>query len=281
MDSEKFVELYTHTDADELITPFSNDVGFSLVRNYPKDSLYYKDGKKMFIKISVRKDTIFYSVDMVVPDQSENQTSYIITEGNEYKRKVTNFFSDTKEPFIFDPTTKEVVYKKKNRKFNLNNFVNIIIRNHLSDRLFIKRKLNMLVKMMLIFLFWLSDKHYEPIKTSIDKYHFGRQNQPTKEDKKDVEPFFKYFYVSKNILFTVLIISFSVSIFSGYYWILGDFSLSNPSIVLLLFLTLFAGEKFSVWLDRTIKEFFASKINFIEKLHNFQFNNRFNLRLNK
>lgn len=285
---EELTKLYTLQGSDESITPFQNETGFSLIRFYPKDTPYYKDGRRMFIKIAAFDRGFFYSVEMTQPEKEGEMTNYIITEGKEYKRKVTNFFSDGSE-FAFDSTAQKVIHQPTSKSFTMNEFVGILAANHLSDRLFFKRILNELANRVLKFLFWLSDARYERVQTAIDKYHYSKgENPPPKDEKKNIEPFFKYFYISKNVLFAVLLITFPSAIFLGHLWKYGDFSLSNPSLLLLFFLVLFSCEKFSIWLDKKIKEFlmpqknhFAEdKINFMEKLHNYQYNNKFNLKLN-
>ena len=295
MNKEDFLKLYTKKEVDDSVTPFTNEIGFSLIRNYPKNTHYHKDGKKMFIKIAVLQGKLFYAVDMTKPEQREGKSiSYIITDGQEYRKKTTNFFSDNQEPFIFEESTKKIIFTPKNKSFTVNEFVEILVLNHLSDRLFGKRILNWIADLLLKLLFWLSDKHYEKIRVAIDKYHFNRDNQPIKEDEKSVEPFFKYFYISKNTIFAMLLLIFFLAVLSIIFpgvmflekiWPFGEFTLSNPYVVLFLFLVLFSGEKFSIWLNRKIKEFFEKesvfekKVNFIERLHNYQYQNKFKLRL--
>ena len=70
------------------------------------------------------------------------------------------------------------------------------------------------------------------------------------------------------------------------FWVFGEFSLSNPFVVLFIFLILFSSEKFSLWLERKIEDFFENETvfkkkrnNFIEHLHNYQFNSKFKLKL--
>jgi hypothetical protein len=297
MNKEDFLKLYIKQEADNAITLFDNEIGFSLIRDYPKNTPYNKDGRKMFIKLAILQGKTFYSVDMTRPEQrNEEKISYTITEGNEYTKKVTNFYSDKQEPYIFDETIKKIVFPAKNKNFTLNEFIEILVRNHLSDRLFFKRILNSVAEFLLKFLFWLSGKNYEKVRVSIDKYHFSRDNQPVKEDEKIIEPFFKYFYISKNTIFAILLFTFLLAIFSVIFpdilcvrkiWPFREFSLSNPFVVLFFFLVLFSCEKFSIWLDNKIKEFFKDdrhsfqekKVNFIECLHNYQYQNNFNLKL--
>jgi hypothetical protein len=299
MTKEDFLKLYTKQEYDNSITLFDSEIGFSLIRDYSKNTPYYKDGKKMFIKLAILKGKLFYSIDMTKPEQrDEEPINYTITQGEEYPKKITNFFSvlDDKESFVFDENTKKIIFKPKEKSFTLNEFVEILVLNHLSDCLFLKRILDSIVESVLKLLFWLSDKHYEKIQVSIDKYHFGRDNQPAKEDEKNTEPFFKYFDISKNTIFALLLLTFLLMILSAIFpdilytekiWPFGEFSLSNPFVILFFFLILFSCEKFSIWLNNKIKNFFQDdkdsfqkkEINFIERLHNFQYQNKFELKL--
>ncbi|OGZ42174.1 MAG: hypothetical protein A3C80_02035 [Candidatus Ryanbacteria bacterium RIFCSPHIGHO2_02_FULL_45_43] len=288
MNAQEFTNLYTHQTSDESITTFQNEMGFSLIRLYPESTPYHNDGRRMFVKIAALDRGFFYGVDMTKPQKREETTDYVITDGEEYKKKVTNFMSDGSE-FTFDENSKKIIHEPTGKKFSMNEFVEILVANHLSDRLFFKRIRNEVANRILKFIFWLSDAHYERIQTAIDKYHYGKgENPPPKDDKENIEPFFKYFLISKNILFAVLLVTFPSAVFLGHLWKAGEFSLSNPSLVLLFFLVLFSCEKFSIWLGRKIKEFvmpsrdiFAEKkVNFMERLHDYQYSNKFDLKLN-
>lgn len=286
MTKEEFFNLYNKKDTDNSITQFSNEIGFSLIRDYPKDTQYHKDGKKMFVKVALLKDKLFYSVDMTKPEQREGEPiSYIITDGQEYRKKTTNFFSDNQEPFSFDENEKKIIFKPKNRKFTLNEFVDILVLNHLSDRLFFKRISNLISGFILKIIFWLSDKHYDRVKTAIDQYHFKQKEYSTEEKINSVDPFFKYFLISRNTLLGGLTFAFLVAILLSQCKFVGEFTVANPLIVLAFFLLLSFCEKISIWLNVKIKEFFTprkfynEKPNFIENLHNYQYQNKFKLRL--
>lgn len=299
MDAQDFTNLYKKQDPNEAITAFQNEAGFSLIRTYPKNTPYYKDGRRMFIKVAVLDRGLFYGVDMTKTEKRGERDDHIITDGKKYKKKITNFFSDTDSAeFVFDEKTKKIKHTKTQRDLTLNEFVNILEKNHLSDRLFWKRGMNKLVGLILKMLFWLADKHYDNVQASLDKYNFSRDNKPVVEEKNNVEPFFKYFDISKNLIFTILLLSFFIAILTAifpykisleYIWysLFGDFSLSNPMVVLFFFLILFSSEKLSIWLNKCIKEFLIpdqnifseNKEGFVEKLHNYQHHNKFDLKL--
>jgi hypothetical protein len=136
MNSEELVKLYQRQESDESITPFTDGVGFSLIRFYPKNTPYYRDGRRMFIKIVLRDHEFFYGADMTTPRKRGEETTYSIADGDEYKKKVTNFFSNDND-FMFNKSSKQVIHQSSKKSFTLNEFVNILSANHLSDRLFL------------------------------------------------------------------------------------------------------------------------------------------------
>lgn len=221
---------------------------------------------------------------MTKPQKRDETNEYVITDGEEYKKKVTNFISDGSE-FSFDSTTSRIAHKPTGKSLTINEFVEILASNHLSDRLFWKRKTNAVTNSVLEFIFWLSDKHYDWVKTAIDKSHFNQKQTYSEEKVNDVDPFFKYFLIYRNTLFVGLVIALSVAILVNKSNILDEFTVANPLIVLAFFLFLSFCERISIWLNTKIKEFFAprqfynEKPNFIERLHGYQFQNKFQLKL--
>lgn len=299
MNAEEFKNLYIPLDSNETVIPFKKEVGFSLIRPYPTDTHYYRDGKRMFIKIAILDSGLFYEVHMTRPEKRGETIDYVIIDGEEYKKKVTNFISMGGESeFVFDDASQKVVHRKTRKDFSLNQFVEILVENHLADQLFWKRKLNAsAVNALLKILFWLSDKHYERVRVSIDRYKFKQGNKSELREKiKNIDPFFNYFYISKNLFFSILLITFIIAVvlFSNkvplkysMYSLFGEFSLSNPLVVISFFLGLFLSEILSKWLDKNIKEFLEpeedifhdERKTFIEKLHDYQHSNKFDLKL--
>jgi len=273
-------------------------VGFSLVRKYPTTSGYGDQPLRMFIKVALLEKGLFYSVDMTKTETEGEKTEYII-QHDDKSTKYTNFFSDSSAPeFVFDPSSNTINHIKKNKKFTLNQFVDILEKNHLSDCLFWKRKANWCVDFTLRTLFWLSDRHYDKVRTPIDRYNAKKNGKPIPESEKSIEPFFKYFYISKNFIFSLLLITFLCAVFSASFpcylpiqnvWtnLFGEFTLSNPFVVLLFFLVLFTLEKISTMLNKKINDFLMPeqnafskpKANLIEKLHNYLYRNKFDLKV--
>lgn len=292
--SEELVQKYEKENLDEKVTPYQDACGFSLVRAYSPGTPYSRDGMKMFIKIAIEGTHISYSVDMTKPKEEDGETSYIISDGEDYKNKVTNYFSinrsngqDDEEEFTFSEELMKVIHIKTKKEFSLNQFVVILTKNHLSDMMFWKRKLNHIANLLLMFIFWLVDRQYEKTKTALDIYHFKRNEIKTTDTQPNIEPFFKYFFISKNILFLILLITLPSALLFGSYWSNGEFSVSNPSVILLIFLVLFSAEKLSQWLESKVKNFLEPvedvfskrKISFVESLHNYQNRNKFKLKV--
>lgn len=191
MNAQDFANLYIKQDVDEKVTFFNREIGISIVREYPKGTPYQKDGKKMFIKVAILNNSLFYSVDMVKPEKRGEGYSYILVDGREYKKNITNYISDNAgNEFIFDQNLRKIIHVKTKKEFNINQFVDILEFNHLSDCLFWKRKFNYLASNILKIFFWLVEYHYDHLKTSMDLYHFkkGEKEFPTKE--KESDPFF-------------------------------------------------------------------------------------------
>jgi len=293
-----FASLYIRQNQDDSITSFKNGVGFSLVRKYPSASEYCNESLRMFIKVSLLEKGLSYSVNMTKVEIEGDKTEYII-QHDDNSTRYTNFYSDSNDPeFVFDQQSGKIKHIKKKKELTLNQFIEIIEKNHLSDCLFWKRKANWCVNVILIILFWLNDRHYDKVRTSVDIYNLKKNGKPISEPEKIIEPFFRYFFISKNFIFFLLLMSFFLSvlvisvpsfIFIKNAWInsFGEFTLSNPIVVLLFFLTLFISEKISIWLNMKINDllmpernmFSQQKENFVERLHNYLYRNKFKLKV--
>ena len=244
---------------------------------------------RMSIKVALLERGFSFGVEMTKPEKRGEDISYIISSGEVYKKKVTTFASELdSDEFTFDSTKKKVKHNKTNQYFTLNEFVAILVENHLSDRLFWKRQVNRLADLAIKMVFWLSDKHYERAQVIVDRFHFKQGKKQVVKDDKSIEPFFKYFRISKNLFLSVLVTVFVLSLKLPHL-LPGELSLSNPLVILLFFIALFSSEKLSNWLDEGIKEFMMPENiplperneNFIERLHNFQHQNKFDLKLGK
>lgn len=208
MEQEDFVNLYKKQKRDDSVTSFENEVGFSLVRQYPNTSKFGNKPLRMFIKVVLLEKGLFCSVDMTKVETEGEKTKYIV-QHDDTSAKYTNFFSDSSDAeFVFDHTSQKIKHAKKSKEFTLNQFVDILEKNHLSDRLFWKRKTNWGVNIILRSLFWLSDRRYDKVRTSLDKYRFKKDGEPMPEFEKSIDPFFKYFYISKNFIFLLLLMTF-------------------------------------------------------------------------
>lgn len=275
-------ELYRNKkNLDDLeIVPFKDKNGFSIIRKYPKNSKFFKENYFIYIQIEEQNnDYLFFSVERVKKDKD----GYYLDLEN--KEKVTNFVSTEDEKFLFDKNKKIIKRMEDKKTFTLEQFINILVKNHLSDKFFWKRKINYLIDLLFIFIFLLNDKKYNKFEVLIKRNNFGeREIKKLDVENKDPEPFFKYFRISKNLLFLTLFLLNLFLIFFNKKFKFIDFSVSNPIIIITALIYFFLLEKINYFLEKNIKEFLDSssnilkaKNNFLEKLYSYQSKNKFKL----
>ncbi|MDI6883492.1 MAG: hypothetical protein QMC93_03505 [Patescibacteria group bacterium] len=170
----------------------------------------------------------------------------------------------------------------QDKKLSLNDFVDSLVKNHLSDRLFWIRKKNYLKKIILSVIFFLTDEKYN----WIEYYHRSNKLQEDKindreekEPKISSEPFFKYFKIHNNALFVLFVILFFVLIIIKKYKFFDEqnISTSNPILLSAFIIILFLFHYFSSFLHLKKRD----KNGFIYKLHNSSLNGSFKLRIKK
>ena len=302
--SNTFYKLYRKTSGDVEAVELVDGKGITIIRNYDEQNDYFKDGSLMFIKIYILdKGFVCGSVNMV--KKSERLEGYItIEDEKQYKKHFTNFFFHKEEKIKFDVNRGKFIVKKK--KLNINDFVDLLIKNHLADRLFLKRKLrvNKLKESFLKFIFWLLNEKYDWIEYYNSFHGKDRKLREInhKEKKLSVntqtEPFFKYFKINKDLLFfSVLFIA--LPIVWCFYSKANDSSYSNDSV----FLNLFKIEYFTItnpiflfsffiflsmvryleflirYVYKSLKEQIDDNEGWIYKLHMSSMNNSFSLKL--
>lgn len=279
MQPQEFRDLYIEQKQDLGVTTFQDVAGFSVVKEYPENTKFFKDGNLMFIRVYLRDGFVCGGIEMVDGKGHDNGIYYLV-DVNKYKNKVTGFSFFEEEDIIFDPIAKKVHIGKQKRNLSLNEFIDVLVKNHLQDKLFFKRKINFLAQVLVMFVFWLSDQKYDDVRIFVNIDNSQLQNQ--NKIKKDAEPFFKYFYISKNILFTLSTFVILLLFFFQHYNIIKSklFVVSNPIFIFAFFLFLFISEKITVFLGEKIEEFIGKdkKENFISRLHLYRYKNSFKLK---
>ena len=153
--SEKFFNLYQRVSNDEGVIKISGATGITIIRKYDENSRYFKDGKKIFLKFYVRDGYITGSVELAQKNEDGTYTTF--DSSKPYEHPFTNFFFGKEENITFNNDKQKILIKRKNKtyEFNINDFVELLIKNHLTDRLFWKRKINKLKISFLVFVFGL------------------------------------------------------------------------------------------------------------------------------
>jgi hypothetical protein len=238
--SKDFSALYTGEFYRK--TLFEKGIGFSLVLNYPKNTPYYKDNRKIFIQIIINENnTLDYSINMTIEKDEDKKKTFIITEGLEYNKKIINFHSESGE-CCFNQEDNRVIYNSI--EFTLDKFIDILILNHLENKHFFERAQNKIIDYILKFIFWLNDKKYTPpsardAEETIDWAEFKSPSEELATITKPLEkdPFLGFFHLPKNIIFVVAIL-----IWISYLIKPLEVSLSNPFLIAFIFLLLFTIE---------------------------------------
>jgi len=294
--SERFLNLYQKVANDENVIKIEDAPGITIVRKYNEGSEYFKDGKRMFIKLYLKDNYIVGSVDMV--EKNEDNSFTVVYDEKKYKKRFTNFFFNKSENIILDVKDNKFVIKKRFKiyRFSINDFIQVLVKNHLSDLLFLRRKINILKIGFLKSIFWSIDSKYD----WIEYYHkiHEEKSTPNKAGQVSIdllndpepEPFFKYFKIYRKILFftismeTIILLYYfekinvnSYTSNHNFYKILtvDNFTISNPILLFVFFITLFCLHYFSIFLKGKIYD----KNGFIYKIHNSSLNNSFSLKI--
>lgn len=276
--SEKFAKLYKKDDSDELITPLQKDVGISILKKYDSQTEFYKKDKRMLIYLILQDDYIVGGVDMVNSNVSNNGYRSITNE--KFKKGYTNFSFGKEENLKWDNSKFNVTSEaNQSKNFTLNEFVKILIKNHLSDRLVFRKFVNNLITGLLKFTFWLVDKKYKYYEILLGL--FSDKEKVVKQDDLDKrkEPFFKYFSIPRNMLFFTLTILFAISLLFDWLKIIYNFQISNDTKVLLLFLIFFIFDSFSKSLSVQINNFYNKENSTIAHIAKYANTYSFNLKL--
>lgn len=277
--SQEFKNLYQKVSDDEKIIEISDAIGITILRNYKKESEYFKDNKKMLINLYLKNNFLVGGINMVEEDQNGLYT--IIYDKGKYKKRFTNFSFGPEENIKFIREEEKILVKVNNKKLFLNEFIERLVNNHLSDRLFWVRKKNFFKKLVLNIIFFLSDDKYDFVKY-YHKTHQVKENKiggdsKTNELKIKEEPFFKYFKIYKNTLFIFLIISLFVLVIFQKTGILspGELTLSNLILLLSFVIILFLLHYLSFFIHKQKQ----NKRGWIYKLHNSLLNSKFKLKI--
>ena len=293
--SEIFLNLYQRTSKDEEIVKISDAPGITILRKYDENTKYFNDGKKILIKFYLSNGYISGSIDMVHKNEDGSFTSF--DSSKPYKSHFTNFFFNKSENIIFDEINQKIIIKRKNKKLSVNDFVELLIKNHLADRLFWKRKINKLKVYFLSFIFCLTGQRYD----WLSYYHKIRDgdrklyaNQINKSDTDlpdilEIDPFFRYFKIFRKILF-IYIIFITIMLFYLFYQVniencylngfnslfkIENLSIANPLLLFPFFISLFILHYLSSYLKKIINK----KDGFIHKLHESSLNYSFTMKI--
>ena len=252
MNSSELHGLYNKIDRDVSIYELNDYVGLQVIREYPS-SFKKLLGSKMFINFYLlEEDNKFFiqgSVDIVKENKEYGASSWSIeTSKGLIIQKPTNYSFRKSENILFIQGVNRIFFKDK--YFTVNEFIDILEKNHLKDMFLLSRFSNLIKIILLHILFFLVDSKYEKFKWIFKEGNLNPEE--VKPASKNPDPLFHYFFIYKNILglFMLLFIFFSfyLSVKISYDY----FTVSNPFILIFALFLLYVLEKFSFWLHKII-----------------------------
>jgi len=282
--SQILASLYNKKDDDENIFELTDKPGVHIIRKYKSGTKPAQDNRRMFITLYVKESGLVNGgVDMVEAKEEDGSGYSIVFDDQKGNRnflhkKYANFFFDDGEEVFFDFNDQKILLRKN--KYSVNEFVDILVKNHSSD-MFRKSRIMIFLKNYFILepLFWLVGADYKDDNVRIN---FLLQERVTVYKESDAkveavkEPFFKYFNIYKNTL-----VFFSVMILNPLFWlsILSDtdhFNIANPFLLFTAFLFFAVLEKISDYLFLNIKQ---KKDSFVYKIAQSTLNMKSKLRV--
>lgn len=282
--SNILASLYSKVEDDENIFELTDKPGIHIVRKYRRGTKPAQDNRRMFITLYVKEDGLINGgIDMVEAKEEDGSGYSIVFDDqkggvNFLHKKYANFFFDEGERVSFDLNDQKILLRKN--KYSVNEFVDILVKNHSSD-MFRKSRIMVSLKNYFILepLFWLAGADY---KDDNVRMNFLLQEKVTVYKESDAkieeakEPFFKYFSIYKNtLIFSIIMILnplFWLSFLSGA----DHFNLTNPFLIFTAFLFFAILEKISDSLFLNIRH---KKDSFVYKIAKTTLNMKSKLRV--
>lgn len=285
--SQTIHSLYSKEANDEDVFELIDKPGIHVIKKYKDKTAPAERNYRMFISLFLRENNIVSGgVDTVKAKKDDDLSGYpvVFDDQKDWKnlfgKKYINFLFGYDEDIVFDTSSKKIKYK--NHDFTINEFVNLLVKNHIGglfNDMFWKGRISNFFKNYFILepAFWLIDDDYKKNRISF----LLKENRTGAEEKKTTadmvpDPIFKYFYVFKNTLILsilwLLIPIFWLSIILDTDY----FSISNPLWFFVAILIFSILERVSKILFLNIRQ---NKDSFIHKIAKDTLNMRGELRI--
>jgi len=245
--SQNLIALYTKTHRDEELFPLTDQWGVQIIRRYDGSDGVLSD-KRMFINLYIYKDdihTVGGNINVVSRADSASNWRIYFPSGYVFV-KPTNYGFGPSENVRFDTDNDRILFK--DMSYTLNQFVDLMEKNHRRDMFWLSRILNLCVFGLLYVLFFFKDELYEMgeyIFTETHSIPVGRQKKPERDL---ADPIFKYFDVYHNLLGVAAIVALIISVILSYRIPYNYFTVSNPVIVLSALLIMYLLDRVSAGL---------------------------------
>jgi hypothetical protein len=228
LNSEKILSLYHSIDRDEQMLKLNDHAGIQIIRKYKNTSPVFAD-KRMFINFFIEQGYVFGSIDMVIKKDDRWVVVYPDKDDN-LRGKISNYSLFKDEDIHFDGEKMEVIFQK--RKYNVNGFIDLMEKNHLSNMFGLSKFFNQVIEIFLWIMYFLVDERYE-------KFSLLKELRSTHEESElstpvlEADPFFRYFKIYKNLF--AFFLGFTLPFLFHFSKTLDPdvFSLQNPFLIFL------------------------------------------------
>lgn len=268
--------LYSpHKLEDEELFPFTDESGFSLVALYPENE---KPDKRMFLKLHLKDGQVFGGV-QIVRKLDDSSGGYPLVDTGKGEKTVTNFNLTVEDNFFFDEVEKIILNKNNNKKYVIQDFVEKIKENHLRPESVCLKYYKNISLVVLLFVFWLVERDYR----SAEHHLLLRSKEYAEKNRvevNDVEPVFRYFKISKNILLCFCFLYILIILYT--YLLDNNFSIpdvTNSLFIASLAFSLFLLERLTSFLVKSIKDFNQGESCWIARIENYRYGFGFKIKL--
>lgn len=244
--------LYTKIQRDEYIFELNDYPGIQIIRKY-ESSLKDMLEKRMFIHFHLREENnewhVEGGIDVVKNKTNEKDNGWTMEfPKGVLSQKPTNYFFGKSENILLDTNGDKVVFK--NTKYSLNDFIDLLEKNHLRDMFLLSRFTNLTKFGFLHILFRLCDSRYKKLNYIFNRkeHQTNLQQEVIEAPSKQSDPFFKYFFIYKNMIGTAIILSLTPLFYLSICLPSSYFTISNPFLLFSVLLYLFFLEKLSNFL---------------------------------
>lgn len=259
MEGQKLIDLFKER-AGDMVTPFSNGDGFSILRSYDDKML---EGYKMMIKISVREGGfVIGSVGVV---HNSEGPEYSVADDKDLG--LTDIYFTKEEGFRL---TDEVwISYKESRLLSVNNLVNLLVANHVGNVAKWARMKAGFYDFLFRLLSWIIGQDREQVRLfrRSDSVYLLEAKKRSR-DSKVRDPFGGLTKLHRNSVVTYFVFLLSTLFLLKHVYVIDEYpDVSNVVTLSILIISLLIFEKLISWVEGQYFDYLEGEKNWFFKLY--------------